>query len=93
MKLRLFSAKKDVSDGESNNATRAFVHSLEGGIYLLEIESSGVSQFLENPNDQKPRTFISLHHAKNCAKKMQINHIELVMNTPYDQMIGLATCS
>jgi len=92
MKLKLFTTKR-VSDRESNNATRAFVHSLEGGIYLLEVESSGVSQFLENPNDQKPRTFRSLHQAKDCAKKMQINHIELVMNTPYDQMIGLTSSS
>lgn len=93
MNLKLLTAKSGLGDKGSNNATRAFIHSLEGGIYLLEVESNGVSQFLESSIDQKPKTFKSLHQAKDCAKKMQINHIELAMNTPYDQMIGLASCS
>ncbi len=78
---------KQIKESEA----RAFIHSLEGGIYLLEVETNGVSQFLECSNSENIQTFKSLHQAKECARKMNILKIELALNTPYDQMIGLAS--
>ena len=75
------------------NEDRAFIHSLEGGIYLLEIEYDGFSEFVKDPKDNSVQAFKSLHQAKRQAKKMGVGNIQLSLNTPYDQMIGLASCT
>ena len=87
MGLRLFGADQD------RGGDRAFIHSLEGGIYLIEVETRGVSKFVEDVNSRAPRSFRSLHQAKEYARSMNITNIDLALDTPFDQMIGLASCS
>ena len=71
----------------------AFIHSIEGGIYLVEIESHGVSQWVENETDGRPRRFSCLSEAKQHARKLGVQQIRIALDTPYDEMIGLASCS
>ncbi len=78
---------------KSNNQQSAYVHSLEGGIYLLEIESQGVSEWVENPHDGRPKRFDCLTSAKKYARNLGVQHIRIALDTPYDEMIGLASQS
>lgn len=77
----------------SQNNEHAYIHSLEGDIYLLELESNGVSQWVESPVNARPKRFSCLAEAKKYAKSLGVNQIRIALETPYDEMIGLASCS
>jgi len=66
----------------NNPSTKALIHSIEGDIYLLEIQD------LEAKKNHKPMKFKSLVLAKQYAKKMKVSEVELAVNSTYDQMIG-----
>ena len=78
---------------KSTNQQSAYVHSLEGGIYLLEVESHGVSEWVENTQDGRPKRFNCLTEAKKYARNLGVQHIRIALDTPYDEMIGLASQS
>ena len=66
----------------------ARVHSLEGDIYLLELELNQGSQFVVNA-DAHVKKFVSFTEAKQYAQKLGVDTISIALTTPYDQMIGL----
>ena len=72
---------------------RAYVHSMEGDIYLLEIEKNGVSEWVTNKKDDHPRRFASLACAKDFAKKKGARDIQVGVEAPYEEMIGIASNS
>ena len=72
---------------------RAHIHSIEGDIYFLELEKEGVSQWVTKKRESMPRRFPSLASAKDFAKRLGAEKIQIALNTPYDEMIGLATTS
>lgn len=84
---------KALKRGVKASKIRARVHSMEGDIYLLEVERDGVAQFVEDDFKGKPRVFRSLIEAKQHAKKVKADTVDIAYNTSYDQMIGLASCS
>lgn len=71
---------------------RAFIHALEGDIYLVEMEQNGISHFAEDPSN-KVKRFPSLVVAKAFAKKQGASEVAVGLKTPYDEMIGLASIS
>lgn len=72
---------------------QAYIHSLEGDIYLLEIVRNGVSEWVESGRSGKVKRFTCLSQTKRHAKALGITEIRLALETPYDEMIGLASNS
>ena len=50
---------------------RAFIHSFEGGNYLLEIEESGISEWVHEPSSASPRRFQTLVDARRYARNVE----------------------
>lgn len=81
-----------LSQIELSDAT-AFIHSIRSDIYMIEISYAGVSQWLNNGFEEKPARFHSLSEAKEQVKKLGVRQINLEVSAPFDEMIGLASCS
>jgi hypothetical protein len=71
----------------------AFIHSHEGNIYLLEVVTQGKGAFVYSNATGLAQQFASLHAAKRCARCLGVQHVQLALETPYDQMIGLRSLS
>lgn len=65
------------------------LHSLEGGIYLLEIHSSGQRCWLE-ASPGKPQQLRSVEHARELLAALPPLACHLVQASAYDEMCGLS---
>jgi hypothetical protein len=72
-----------------NTSCRALVHALEGGIYLVEIANGAVNDYVKSTATNQIQHFHALHAARQCARDLGIDRIDMALDTPYDQMIGL----
>lgn len=80
-----------VKQSKLQTCVRAFIHSFEGGIYLLEIEESGISEWVHEPSSASPRRFQTLLDARRYARKRGVEDVQLSQDTAYEEMIGLAS--
>lgn len=65
------------------------LHSLEGGIYLLEIHSAGQRCWLET-QPGRPQHLRSVEHARELLAKLPPLACHLVQASAYDEMCGLS---
>ncbi len=70
---------------------RAFIHSFEGGIYLLEIEENGASHWVYEGDGSTPIRFKSFSSARDYARQMGVDNFYLSQDDVYEEMIGLST--
>jgi len=77
---------------QPNERSRAHLHVIENTIYLLEIETKGVSEFVHEPH-HLAKIFNSIDEAKEYALSLGLTDIHQAEADNYDQAYGLATCS
>ena len=69
--------------------TIARIHALEGGTYLVEASNRQEGSYVTNRLTGAVQQFYALDVPKQCVKDLGIVEIEMALDTPYDQMIGL----
>lgn len=87
--LRKLKTRKWQLGIELQEKCTARIHALEGGIYLVEVITDSESAYVKNRLSGAAQHFYALDIAKQCARDLGIINIEMALDTPYDQMIGL----
>lgn len=67
----------------------ARAYPLEGGQYLLEVDCQDERAYVYERRAACPQRFKSLDSVKQCARHLGVMQVELALDTPYDQMIGV----
>lgn len=67
-----------------------FIESIEGGTYLVALESNGNREYLRD-STARPLAFHCLSEIKHHLSNKHFEKVWLKQNTPYDEMCGMET--
>ncbi len=83
----------NLHNSTQHSCIRGYIHSVKGGIYLLELEQGGVSEWAYEGSGLAPMRFQSLVSAREYARNQGADQVHLSQDESYEEMIGLASPS